>query len=775
MSTPLRVLVVEDIEDDATLMLRALRHGGYTPSSKRVASEAEMSVALDRHTWDIILCDYVLPNFSGLAAIELLQKKDLDVPIIIVSGEISHEVAVGAMKAGAHDYIMKGNLTRLLPAIERELREAEVRHASRQGQAALQRSEARLAAIIASGMDAIISIDSNRRIVVFNPAAEEMFRCTAAEAIGQPLDRFIPPQFRGPHEKHIRSFGKSEVGARRMGVRQHVHAVRADGQEFPIEAAISQTEAANEMLYTAVVRDLSDRKQAENERARLSAAIEQAAESIMITDSNGKIVYVNPACERLTEYDRAELHGQTSRLLWDDRDDSEGRRLMLACLARGEIWSGSDVQRSKRGRLYELEVTVSPVRDSAGRIINYVGIGRDVSHERQVEAQLREAQKLEALGQLAGGVAHDFNNQLTVIKGSTQFLLSGLAADAPLRRDAERINETVDRGAHLVRQLLTFSRRQPIATQSLNLSELLNEVWPVLRLLVGEQITLRISAAPDLWPVRASSAEIERLLINLALNARDAILSRAAAERAAEEVITLQTANLELGTQTQQLAEQLPPGAYVVLVVSDTGVGVAPEVRERIFEPFFTTKESGKGTGLGLATVFGIVKQHGGAISCHSEPGKGTTFRIHFPRDETDEITAAKADTHPRPGTVAAGENRTVLVAEDEESVREVVRLALQESGYRVLDAGAVEEALAIAAMDTNPIDLLVTDMEMPGGSGQMLARHLRESYPKMRVLFVSGYYTDLADLAELPNARLIQKPFGLDDFLQTVGEMLPT
>jgi PAS domain S-box-containing protein len=403
-------------------------------------------------------------------------------------------------------------------------------------------------------------------------------------------------------------------------------------------------------------------------------------------------------------------------------------------------------------------------------------------HSRvELEQRLLQLQKLEAVGRLASGVAHDFNNQLTIIKGCGQFLLAGLGSDDPLRSDAERINATVDRGAQLVRQLLAFSSEQPAELQTLNVNQLIAETLPMLRLLLGEQITLETRAAPGVWPVRADPVQIERVILNLVINAKDAMPETTDGRHGG--VVTIETANVEPDTVFPSLAEGPPlPGDYVMVAVNDNGCGMSAEVCERVFEPYFTTKPFGKGTGLGLSTAFGVVKQHGGYITCVSEPGEGTTFRFFLPRDQEGDattITAAVAagDTgsaQEMVPVVAPGSRGTVLVAEDEEYVREMITQVLETAGYRVFVARSVDEALAVAARLDGRLDLLVSDIALPGGTGHVLARQLIFSHPSMRALYISGYpHRWEGDASGLPPSRFVQKPFSIDVLLQQAEELL--
>jgi PAS domain S-box-containing protein len=398
----------------------------------------------------------------------------------------------------------------------------------------------------------------------------------------------------------------------------------------------------------------------------------------------------------------------------------------------------------------------------------------------ELEQRLLQLQKLEAVGRLASGVAHDFNNQLTIIKGCAQFLLVGVAPDDPLRKDAERINATVDRGAQLVRQLLAFNSEQPTEPQRLDVNQLVVETVPMLHLLLGEQIVLTTTLAASLWPVRADPVQIERVILNLVINAKDAIPE--SRDEAYVGRVTIETANVD-PAMTFSVSEGPPvPGAYVMVSVGDNGCGMTPEVRERIFEPYFTTKPFGKGTGLGLSTAFGVVKQHGGYISCVTEPGGGATFRVFLPKERGETSLAAggenalqhvgteagpPAEPSPRPP------NATVLVAEDEEAVREMIRDVLENAGYRVHVATGVDEALTVAARLAGRLDLLVTDVAMPGGSGNLLARRLVLDNPVLRVLFISGYPHKWVESAGMPPSRFLQKPFSMDTLLQRAEEIL--
>ena len=469
------------------------------------------------------------------------------------------------------------------------------------------------------------------------------------------------------------------------------------------------------------IRGSAERKRAEAERASLVAAIEQAAEQIVITDPQGNIQYCNPAFERVTGYARSEAAGRNPRFLKSGKREDAVFRDLWSTIASGRVWSGRFTNKRKDGSTYEAEGTISPICDAAGRIAGYVSAMHDVTERLRMEAELQQAQKMEGIGRLAGGVAHDFNNLLTVISGYGGLLENRLAADDNRRDYVNEIKKAADRAAGLTRQLLAFSRKQIIHPKPLDLNALVGDMQQILQRLVGEDVEVRISAAPSLGLVKADPDQISQILLNLTANARDAMPDGGA--------LTIGTSNVEAGACP--LA-----GAAVMLAVSDTGMGIAEEVRQHIFEPFFTTKEKGRGTGLGLATVYGIVKQNEGWIDARSEQGKGATFSVYLPR--IDAPAPAAVATHAVAAPVRGSE--TILVVEDHDDVRQMIIASLESCGFHVLHAPNGREALELAAGYEGTIDLLVTDVIMPGITGKALADQLTPLRPGIKVLFVSGY-----------------------------------
>jgi PAS domain S-box-containing protein len=512
-----------------------------------------------------------------------------------------------------------------------------------------------------------------------------------------------------------------------------------------------------------VVLDITERVRAEEAHARLATAVEQSAEAIEITDIEGAILYANPAFERITGYSRAEIIGRNPRLLKSGRQDAGFYRRMWAVLGRGEVWSGHLTNRRKDGTLYEEEASISPVRDAAGKVINYVAVKRDVTHETELEQQLRQAQKMEAVGRLAGGVAHDFNNLLMGIMNYVELCCDQIGTGHPVREYLDEIMRDAQRSAEITRQLLAFARKQIIAPRVLDLNDAVVGMLKLLQRLIGEDIALVWAPGAALRRVKLDPSQLDQILANLCINARDAI--------GGVGKLTLETGNIAIDAAYGSRHADALPGAYVFLAVSDDGCGMDAGTLAQVFEPFFTTKGVGKGTGLGLATVYGIVKQNNGFIQGTSAPGQGTTFTIYLP-EAAPEAAASAAGS---PGAVPRGQGETVLLVEDERSLRQTCGMFLKALGYTVLMAETPAEALLLAARQTGDIQLLLTDVVMPGMDGRQLAQRLGSTRPGLRVLFMSGYTADvIAQRGVLEQGMaFIGKPFSRDELGRRVHDLL--
>ena len=515
---------------------------------------------------------------------------------------------------------------------------------------------------------------------------------------------------------------------------------------------------ANEVLQ----KEVAERKRAEAEIRQLAMGIEQAAEAIIITNTSGVIQYVNPAFERMSGYNRAEVIGQNPRLLKSGRQDGVFYEHMWETLSSGSIWHGRMTNRAKQGGVYEVETTISPIRDESGSIISYVSASRDVTREVQLEEQFRQAQKMEAVGRLAGGIAHDFNNLLTSILGFSRLISENLEPGHPMRSDVQEIIGAGERAAALTKQLLAFSRKQAIQSRPVYLNAVLLEIDRLLRHTLGEDIELVTAAGPEMACVRADSGLLEQVVMNLAINARDAMPKGGK--------LTIHTDTVTLDEAYCQTHVRCTPGRYALLSVADTGTGMPPDVLEHCFEPFYTTKERGKGTGLGLSIVYSIVSQFDGFIDIDSVEGKGTAIRIYFPCVPPPSGQTAAGETQDLPhGT------ETILVVEDEDTVRRLTVRILESIGYRVLEARHGGEALLICERHKEPIHLVLSDVVMPHIGGPDLVKRLREIRSDFRVLFMSGF-TDTPFVEQGPDghkAPLIFKPFTQEALANRIRSVL--
>ena len=620
----------------------------------------------------------------------------------------------------------------------------------------LEASEARYRELIDLSPDAII-VGEKHKIALANKASLQLFQVASAEhLIGRRMAEFVPPRLLVPFQHRVDKLYAGEA----MAPLHQCQIVRHDGSVVDVEIASCSVAVHGEMVALAVIRNVMERKLAQAEQARLFRAIEQTNESVVITDAQGAILYGNPALEKASGYSREEVIGRNPRIFKSGHHDADFYRQMWTTLLAGQTWSGRLVNQRKDGSLFEEDATISPIRDEGGTIVNYVAVKRDVTEETLLKHQLYQAQKMEAVGRLAGGVAHDFNNLLMVISGYTELLQSKFEDGDPVRRNTDAILKAADRAGDLTRQLLAFSRKQVLSLQVVDLNNIIADTAKMIHRLIGEDIEFDFLRDPSLWAVRADPGQISQVLVNLCINGRDAMPSGGR--------LVIETQNVIVDRHTASRYANLTCGRYTVVVVSDTGKGMPKDVQDKVFEPFFTTKERGKGTGLGLATVYGIVKQSGGYIHVESEVGTGTRFILHFPAT-ADPLTGAEQDASP----AEQGHGELLLVAEDEDSLRKLITGFLEGQGYRVLSARNGEEALALAEQHPD-IDLLLTDVIMPKMGGVELAERLAER-SRLRTLFISGYTDDsIASHGDLRHgAELIQKPISLTELTRKLRSML--
>ena len=483
-----------------------------------------------------------------------------------------------------------------------------------------------------------------------------------------------------------------------------------------------------------VLKDVTTHKVTEWKLNKLHSVIQRVDESVIITDPEGNIEYVNPAFEKNSGYQLDEVKGQKCSFLKSGMHTQSFYDELWRTLRSGREWSGSFINQRKDGSRYSEATTIFPIYDQRSRIINFIAVKRDHSNEDELQAHLRQAQKMEAVGQLAGGIAHDFNNILTVINGYAELMQKKIDKKDPYYEYASQIFDGGQRAKELIQQLLAFSRKEIINTKVFSINDLITELNKMLRRLIGEHIQLKTVLKENLPPIEADPGQIQQILVNLVVNARDAINQET--DKDDHRIITIETDTVELDLKYVEHHAGSHTGRHVVFAVSDTGIGMSEEVREKIFEPFFTTKEVNRGTGLGLSTVYGIVKQNNGCIYVYSEPGMGSTFKIYWPasiKEDAEQLDTAKSkEVH--------GGTESVLIVEDDDTVRRFTVSSLSDHGYKVFEASDGTTAIRMIRQGALKIDLLITDAIMPRMSGQQLAEKITELFPGIKVLYTSGY-----------------------------------
>ncbi len=640
--TQLRILIVEDSEDDLLLLLRELRRGDYTLDYLRVETAVEMQAALDRQEWDLVIADYTLPRFSAPAALELLQQQQQDLPFIIVSGTIGEDAAVAAMRAGAHDYLLKDNLARLVPAVVRELREARERQKRLDAEQALRESEER-----------------------FRQLAENI-----TESV----------------------FWMSEPIARKM-------------------------------------------------------------------------LYVSPAYERI--WGRAGDRLEANFMDWIEAIHPDDRqRVQTSYFDRSLLGKYDEEYRIIRPdqSIRWIRDRGFPIKNHTGIAYRVVGIAEDITNRKLTEAALRRTERLESLGRLTSGIAHDLNNVLTPIMGIVQLLPKKIGSmDDSTKRLLHILHDSTHRGADLVKQILSFARGVESKPTNIQIGDLLLEIQRVIQQAFPKNIQLCLDSPPDIWSISADASMLHQVLINLCVNARDAMPDGG--------MLSITAENLEIDEKSDgRIDLDARAGNYVVVAVTDTGTGIQPQILDRIFDPFFTTKDIGKGTGLGLSTVVGIVKSHRGLIDVNSELGQGTRFKIYLPATVTSEI-APVVVTAP----AESGQGELILVVDDEVPIQVITTATLEVHGYRVMTASDGIEAIALYAQHQQEIGIVLLDMMMPNLDSLTIVRALHKLNPQVQIIAMSGLATSevVAETMAEGVKAFLPKPFTATELLRTISNSM--
>ncbi len=627
----------------------------------------------------------------------------------------------------------------------------------------LRKSEERFRSFVENANDIVYALDPEGVFTYMSPNWINFVGISAEKAVGKPIESIIHPDDMPACYQFLHDIRSAEDKTRSVEYR----IVRSDGT-YRWHASkgnwIYDTDG-KAIRFIGIARDVTQEKQTQAERERLIAAIEQAGETVVITNQQGVIEYVNPAFEKITGYSREEAIGRSPKVLNSGKQSQEFYRNLWQTILRGETWKGRFVNKKKDGSLYTEEANISPVRNQQGAITNFVAVKRDITRELELENQFMQAQKMESIGRLAGGIAHDFNNMLLVILGHAEMMLDEEGLNTDMIDSIKEIQHAAEHSADLTRQLLAFARKQTAAPRVLDLNHTVEGMLRMLRRLIGEGMDLKWIPGKDIFPVRIDPAQLDQILANLCVNARDAIDGFG--------TITIETDNLVLDEVYCKQFSGCQAGEYVRLSISDTGRGMSKTVQAKIFEPFFTTKDVGEGTGLGLATVYGIIMQNHGHVRVYSEPGKGTTFHIFLTAHHGIAGVSEQVPVSAPP----AGNSEKVLLVDDEPAILKMGKTMLERLGYDVLTAQDPIEAMQIIENYPGTIDLLITDVVMPEMNGRDLALQLMKRFPDLKYLYISGYTANVIAQQGIldEETNFLQKPFSIHTLAIQVKEALGT
>lgn len=755
--TSLRILHLEDNARDAELIRDSLEVEGIACAIHRVQTREEFTIALDRGEFDLVLSDYTLPAFDGLSALRLARQQRPDTPFIFISGTIGEERAVESLMNGAVDYVLKDRLSRLMPAVQRALRETRDRAEHRRTQEKLRQRNELFRQITESVDDLIAVLDRDGRRVFVSASYARLFG-DSVNLIGTDTLADIHPHDR---ERVRRIFQEAvDTGQSR---RARFRFLLQDGSIRHIESqrSVMRDATGNVTNVVMVSRDVTEQEHAAMKIREQAALLDQAQDAIFVRDLDQRITYWNKGAERVYGWSQEEALGRRAVDLLYDPDSPQREEIWRTVFEQND-WLGESTHITKEGK----EITVASRRtllhDAHGKPAAILNINTDVTEKRQLETQFLRGQRLENIGSLAGGIAHDLNNILAPVLMATEILRDQLP-DESSRELMDTVRASAQRGAELVHQILQFARGIKGEAALIQIRHLIKDFTKLVKSTFPRSIQIQTVVVNDLYLVMGDATQFHQVLLNLCVNARDAMPDGG--------TLTIEAANVVLEGKTFPGQGSVAPGKYVMLSVRDTGVGIPEPVREKIFQPFFTTKDQGKGTGLGLSTVAGIVQNHHGFIEVISAPSQGTTFMVYLPAAVQAE--APGAGTPQTTAPIGRGEH--ILLVEDEQALLEMTRELLEAYHYRVTSARDGAQAWLTFQTHRSSIDLVLTDLMMPVMDGPALIQAVKRISPAMPIVCVSGLSSE-AKLAELnhTNVRaLLQKPYTARDLLTTLHHVL--
>lgn len=744
----MKILHLEDSSNDAELIGALVREAWPRCDIRRVANGPDFRAALAGGDCNLILSDFAIPGFDGMSALELARRIHPAVPFIFISGTIGEERAIEALRRGAADYVIKDRPGRLVPAIQQALRKVEEEAALRRAETALQENRERQRLLVEQARDVIFTLSPAGDITSLNPAFEVITGWRRADWLGRRFYRLIG---RNDLPAALRHFQLARAGEALAAFELKIR--KADGGTVDIELTVTPNAGGGEIM--GIGRDVTERKRALAKIHEQAEIIDKAPVAVVIADLSHRVTYCNEGAVALYGRPRSAMLGRTADELFPPQTMKLLAAGREAALTKG-TWRGEIPVPGPHGESQTVEFFMDLIRDDAGQPRARLSIGVDVTEKRKLESQLQQAERLDSIGMLAGGVAHDLNNALAPILMSVELLRPRLT-DEKDQRVLNLMLGSAEHGAALVRQLLAFARGEEGERTEVRAGVLVADVRKLLRSSMPQNITLETQCDPAPWPIHADAVQLKQVLINLGLNARDAMPEGGRIEIRAENVIVdVRQARAHPGAEA---------GAHLCLSVRDTGTGIPPAILGRIFDPFFTTKERGKGTGLGLTMTAGIVKGHQGILEVESESGQGTVFRLYFPCRTQGAVAPGPAEA-PR----GAGEN--LLLIEDDRALRETCQSFLEAAGYRVQTTPDAAAGLRIYESSPGAFAVVITDLMMPGLGGRAVIAAIRQRSPQQAILCISGLL-DAAERQALdtldPPVDSLDKPIAAEHLLVAI------
>ncbi len=761
MSPPIKVLVLEDRPEDAELAIHELKRSGLNPDWKCVETGPDFLTQLSGYP-DIILADYSLPDFSALAALEIVQNKGLDIPLIVMTGAVGDEAAVECISKGAADFLLKDRLGRLGQSVTNVLKAKQLRLEKNAAIKALEQAEKKYRNIFENAAEAIFQIHPKGNILTSNPAAARMFGYSSeADMVGGISDvkkqLFASPRTFINLQKKLDA--RQDISAAELQLR------RLNGSLLWVSISIRAVrDDANQIeLYEAIAQNITERRKAEEHIREQANLLDLTADAIVVRDMDEKVQFWNKGAEKLFELEANEVMGTSvSQPLYEDR---------LAVISAKEqilktgYWTGELQLADTTNDPRYVNSRWTLVRNETGHPKSILTIDTDITEHRTLERQFLRAQRMESIGTLASGIAHDLNNVLTPILASASILKSH-PSERMIEKTIKTIETSTHRGAEIIKQVLTFARGIDGDRKILTIKPIADEVVRMARKTFPKDITVYQDIPDTLWLFEADLTQVEQIILNLCINARDAM--------PVGGIITVCARNTRLAEKDLRLHPEIEPGPFLCLEVRDTGTGVPKEIAEKIFEPFFTTKQPGHGTGLGLATIVGILKSHGGFVRL-GPAEVGACFQILFPA----AISATSDDVADLDIDIEMGSGEKVLVVDDESSVLEITQTILEGSGYEALVCRNGKEALIIYEEEKDSINAVMTDLMMPVMDGENLIKELKQRDPNLNIMAFSGALSEkdgserISELKKLGIKAFLQKPFTAEALLKTIHETI--